>query len=280
MLSSCKFAFNSFAWAPSLADWTLVGQCIQTNECRRISEFCFKDDAKLCLSARLLLRYALCKCLGVKWHDLKLSRTEKGKPILDPVVHNVHKIYFNASHQGDYAAVVAHNEHNVGIDIMDVRVKHGDNDTFFKLMDRQFTPHEWKSIRKPTNAADQMKTFYRHWCLKESYVKALGAGITYDLQSLSFSVSSPLSNTLVSDTHLYVSGNLQQNWVFEESMLDDNHCVTVARNVQTPSQEHLASFKILSFTELMSIAEPMCKTSEVDTKFIESYNKPFKSKRY
>ena len=70
---------------------------------------------------------------------------------------------------------------------------------FFRLMRRQFTVDEWNQIERPTfDGADEMSAtlgnrqlaaFYRHWSLKESYVKAIGSGLNIDLQRLNFKVS-------------------------------------------------------------------------------------------
>uniref|UniRef100_H2ZG08 L-aminoadipate-semialdehyde dehydrogenase-phosphopantetheinyl transferase n=1 Tax=Ciona savignyi TaxID=51511 RepID=H2ZG08_CIOSA len=278
MRGTCKYAFESAKWMPSLSDWSLAGQCIQQNERVRISEFCYKDDAKLSLCTRLLIRYVLCKCLGEDWSTLKLTRTERGKPLLNHSVHK-RKVFFNASHQGDFAVVAANCEHNIGVDIMDIREQHGNVDTFFNLMDRQFTSDEWKCIKQPSNPSEQMRLFYRHWCLKESYVKALGDGITYDLQSLNFKVLSPLTNVETNDTQLAVSGSTETDWRFIETMLDENHCVCVAINKQTV-EGSTSSFKLLTFEDIMALAKPLCKASDIEEQFLSSFNNPFKVKRY
>jgi 4'-phosphopantetheinyl transferase len=38
----------------------------------------------------------------------------------------------------------------------------------------------------PKSTNNQLKRFYRMWCLKESVVKALGVGIDFNLQSFEF----------------------------------------------------------------------------------------------
>ncbi len=60
---------------------------------------------------------------------------------------------------------------------------------FFHLMRRQFTPREWEAIRVGEEEEQQLRTFYRHWCLKESFVKADGGGLGWNLQRLNFVVS-------------------------------------------------------------------------------------------
>ena len=90
----------------------------------------------------------------------------------------------------------------VGVDVMrsiDAR-QSGNLPEFFRLMRRQFTPDEWQDIRsakgcprigegKEAAERDQLRTFYRFWCLKESFVKAEGSGLGWDLQRLSFQAS-------------------------------------------------------------------------------------------
>ena len=87
----------------------------------------------------------------------------------------------------------------VGVDVMRTTDAHqnGNISEFFRLMRRQFTTSEWEAIRgandslKADNGVeekDQLRTFYRFWCLKESFVKAEGSGLGWDLQRLSFQV--------------------------------------------------------------------------------------------
>jgi len=271
-----KLAFNSALWTPTKADWILAGRLIQVEERKRIAEYCFKNDAKLCLAARLLLRYAVVKCSTLKWNEFNLTRSTKGKPWLDSQYLKKGMLYFNASHQGDYAVVVADCNANVGVDIMDTRETHGDVNDFFALMDRHFTVEEWSTICNCANDKEQMNSFYRHWCLKESFVKAIGDGLSYSLQSLNFRVKSQLTKTLpVTDTLLYTNGELNSDWSFEEVMLDPNHCVAVAKNT-TNTSVNCGCFKCLTFQEVSSISACLELDECVDEQFLLSYNNPFK----
>ena len=71
--------------------------------------------------------------------------------------------------------------------------------------------------------------FYVFQCLKESYVKAVGVGIGMDLKRIEFHVYSQLAqSSYVADTRVYIDGEVQENWRFEETLLDDKHCVATA----------------------------------------------------
>ena len=65
--------------------------------------------------------------------------------------------------------------------------------------------------------------------LKESYVKAIGIGLNIDLQRIEFRLPSYLQvGTCTCDTRVLKDGQVQNNWRFEETMLDDTHSVAVA----------------------------------------------------
>jgi len=65
-------------------------------------------------------------------------------------------------------------------------------------------------------------------CLKESYVKSFGIGIGLSLERLECHIRSPVSeSTVVSDTEMWVDGDVDSSASFEESLLDDKHLVVV-----------------------------------------------------
>jgi 4'-phosphopantetheinyl transferase len=72
--------------------------------------------------------------------------------------------------------------------------------------------------------------FHYLQCLKESYVKAVGIGIGFSLQRLSFRIKSLQleKGKLTRDTVLFIDGMMESSWEFQETMIDDNHCAAVA----------------------------------------------------
>ena len=68
-------------------------------------------------------------------------------------------------------------------------------------------------------------------CLKESYVKALGVGIGFELKRVEFHLGCGgglRAGEITRDTQVYVDGALEDDWLFQETMLDQIHCVAVA----------------------------------------------------
>jgi len=48
-----------------------------------------------------------------------------------------------------------------------------------------------------------VNTMFRHWCLKESYVKAVGTGLNLDLKTIEFKlISTPVPGSCIFDTQV------------------------------------------------------------------------------
>ncbi|GAB1601629.1 L-aminoadipate-semialdehyde dehydrogenase-phosphopantetheinyl transferase-like [Argonauta hians] len=232
-MAGLRLAFNFGVWSPLQSEWTLAAQCIQLEEKERISQFVFRKDAKAAMAGRLLIRKSLSSLMQVPYSSLNLSRTEKGKPYLSSVDSVVCETspHFNIAHHGDYTVLASHPHVDIGVDIMKVEPPMGRTvEKFFHDMRRQFTQHEWSVIQSAGNEFNQLLMFYRHWCLKESLVKTLGAGIGFGLDRLEFHVVTPLQvkGDTVTNTVFLLDGQVNSKWTFEETLLDREHCVAVA----------------------------------------------------
>lgn len=276
IMTGVRWAFNFRQWSPSQEEWMFCSRCIQPEEKLRIGKFVFKKDAKSAMVGRLLLRKVISEYLHIPYKDIQLRRTEKGKPyILNESTGN---FTFNLSHQGDFAVIAAETNDTVGIDVMKIEQRNVED--FFHTMRRQFTPEEWTIIKAPATDREKLKMFYRHWCLKESYVKALGIGIGFEIRRLNFNIPCKVLNEseVVTNTTVRVDGILDQHWTFEEQLLPD-HCIAVAikhDNIQTDSsnncsryQPNTERFKLLSYEELVQSAEPQ---SEPDLQYWQNFS--------
>ncbi|CAG8725110.1 11275_t:CDS:2, partial [Racocetra fulgida] len=136
-----------------------------------------------------------------------------------------------------WVVLVAAENCKVGIDVM--KVEYPKNQTvqeFFETLKDQFSDYEWSVITKPLQEIDQLHQFYRYWCLKESYVKAIGIGLALDLRTIEFHLSDKEEGTNLSEnkktsrtrTKLYINNELKHQWKFEELYLDNLHCVAAS----------------------------------------------------
>ncbi|NWH34522.1 ADPPT transferase, partial [Chloropsis hardwickii] len=248
-MGSVRWAFPCGAWRPRRREWLLAARLVQPEEKERIGQFVFARDAKAalvhgergrgCLSARNLL--------------------------------GVNSDYnFNVSHQGDYAVLAAEPQLQVGIDIMKTDLPGSSSiPNFFHIMKRQFTEMEWNVIKSMSNEWMQLDMFYRHWALKESFLKAIGVGIGFNLQRIEFNVS-PLQleiGKVYNETKMLLDGEKEEEWTFEETRLDDHHHVAVALGKQegfvqkdsdVHSMEHnQPQFTLLTFEDLVASGIPV-----------------------
>jgi 4'-phosphopantetheinyl transferase len=82
-----------------------------------------------------------------------------------------------------------------------------------RVITSKFTNIEKNYIYNKINPVEKLTAFYRLWCLKESYVKAVGIGIGFDLKRIECSTNSELlidtnsrRHIVASDTQLFVDG--------------------------------------------------------------------------
>jgi 4'-phosphopantetheinyl transferase len=182
--------------------------------------------------------------------ELKFQRTERGKP----VVAGGLGIDYNVSHAGDWVVLAGGPGHHVGVDVMRTRDSRVDRlPEFFRLMQRQFTAAEWVAIKGPEGArteAEQLEAFFRHWTLKESYVKAVGTGLNIDLQTLDFRLGRVEVTGVETGTRLVRDGRTTE-WSFEESRLDSEHAVCVCS--EASEEEEARPFTVLSVPEVLAM---------------------------
>lgn len=120
----------------------------------------------------------LSECLKLKKIDPgntpQISCGEHGKPFLADYPH----IHFNLSHAaGITACIVSENE--CGIDAEKIRPYRPN------VIKRAFSESE-KALIENAGETERDALFFRLWTLKESYVKALGIGVSYPMNTVEF----------------------------------------------------------------------------------------------
>jgi len=258
MSSAIRWAFNWKEWNPSEREFEYAISCVQNDEKTRLGKFVFRKDVRASLAGRLLMRKFVNEYTGLPYDKIVFIRDENNKPILK---NNSTVVSFNVSHQGSYTVLAGEiRDIRLGVDVMALEYTGGKSiSEFFRIMNRNFSSAEWEEIRGSAlekSETEQISMFCRHWALKESYVKALGMGIVVDLRSIDFRTNSDLSeDSIATDTVLYIDG-IKQNWLFEETLLDSQHCVAVALH-DNSLQLHNTMFEIINFDKLIAHAVPL-----------------------
>ncbi|MBJ6364087.1 4'-phosphopantetheinyl transferase family protein [Paenibacillus sp. GCM10012307] len=165
-------------------------------------------DAYRSLTGEMMVRLAACRRWQVRNNELSFSRNEFGKPLLD----KPSGCYFNVSHAGDWV-VCAFGDCPVGIDVERI-----------KLID--ISVAEWFCVEEEYDAlmglpaSRQLTYFYRLWTLKESYIKAVGKGLSIPLDSFSFAIGEDGEVT----AHL---GAEAAPAYFRQYVVDESHVMTL-----------------------------------------------------
>ena len=146
------------------------------DEEERAERFRFDRDRDSFVCTRAALRTLAGSYLAVAPRDVSFSYADKGKPGLPG-------ISFNVSHAGDVALAAFARSGRVGVDVEQMRP----GADLRGLARRFFSPGE--NARLECLDGDAFVTgFYRCWTRKEAFVKALGEGLSFDLDRVEVSV--------------------------------------------------------------------------------------------
>lgn len=145
----------------------LVPEDIQT----RVRRFIRPEPAARTLFGAILLRAVLCRKLKTPAAQLKFAAGPRGKPHLAGQAD----IEFNLSHSGHWV-VLAVSPTPVGVDIETIHTVNLD------IADRFFAPEETVDLMALPESA-RPAFFFSLWTLKESFLKAVGTGLTQPLNS-------------------------------------------------------------------------------------------------
>lgn len=174
----------------------------------KIDKFLNKSDKMRSLLAEVLLRYGLWKHFSIKDNEIKFIKNEFGKPHLLNYPH----IHFNLSHSGDWV-LCGVGDIPLGVDVEIV------TDRNLELGERFYTSNEYNFIlQQPLEK--QAYSFFELWTLKESYVKAVGKGLSIPFNSFRFE---KLENMM----QLYINEIRENSYAFRNGELDEKHCMSI-----------------------------------------------------
>ncbi|KAF5470143.1 hypothetical protein F2P56_010676 [Juglans regia] len=131
---------------------------------------------------------------------------------------------FNVSHHGDFVAIASEPLCLVGLDIVSCVIPLKETVLeFVQNFSSYFSRLEWDNIVNAGSSDDILAEFYRYWCLKEAYVKAIGSGLAYGLDKVEF------HNTRWTSISVKINGEDVREWKFWLFELGKRHWVSIAR---------------------------------------------------
>lgn len=192
----------------------------------RLNRLFHFEEAQRVLIADILSRYAIYKNTKIDLKKIVFVENDYGKPFLK----NNHDLHFNLSHSGEWVVCAVHNQ-PVGIDVEQVKK------TELEIARRFFTKKEYQTLLAK-NGWQQLDYFYQLWTLKESYVKAIGRGLTIALNSFSLAI---INGQITLETK-----NNLENYFFKQYHLAANYRTAVCAT----KNEFPANIKIITVTDL------------------------------
>ncbi|SDF60323.1 4'-phosphopantetheinyl transferase [Fontibacillus panacisegetis] len=175
---------------------------------RRIKRFVHVEDAVRTLSADILSRLLLCDQLGIKNSELFFTSNQNGKPLLQ----GLDDLHFNNSHSGRWV-LSAISDYPVGIDVE--RIRELDLD----LARHCFSEKEYHDLNDLPDDQTKLDYFYDLWTLKESYIKAVGLGLSMPLSSFTIRKTKDMIQLQTSNTF--------NHCFFKQYTIDNNYKISL-----------------------------------------------------
>ncbi|CAG4882932.1 putative 4'-phosphopantetheinyl transferase HetI [Georgfuchsia toluolica] len=167
--------------APSAVD--AAAALLSAAERRRASRFAFVRDRRRYIVARAQLRRLLGTRLQVRPEAVEFVYGESGKPALaQPFADS--ELHFSVTHADDFAAYAFSRGCEIGVDIEAVRIM-----PEAATLAAQFFSQRENAAYRALDACDQPLGFFNCWTRKEAFVKALGIGLGYPLDSFDVSLA-------------------------------------------------------------------------------------------
>jgi 4'-phosphopantetheinyl transferase len=143
----------------------------------RIYRFININDSLRTLVGEKLIRLIIAEELGLTVEEILIKNDKFGKPYLS----GADDFHFNISHSGDFV-VCAVSCQPVGIDIEQIQP------IDLNIVNNYFSGQEYEDLMMQ-NDRNRLDYFYDLWTMKESYLKAVGSGITVPLDSFTVRIN-------------------------------------------------------------------------------------------
>jgi 4'-phosphopantetheinyl transferase len=197
---------------------------------KRIKRFLHREDAYRSLIGDILIRVMACKYLHTSNDCLMFEENAYGKPSLagDGDFH------YNLSHSGRWAAAIF-GKSPVGIDVEEIKPIDD------QIAERFFSLQECKSLLSKA-AIDRLDYFYDLWTLKESFIKAVGHGLSIPLHSFSI--------YFLSDNSISVESGIKSPYFFKQYSLEKKYKLSACSSLDNLPP----AFIQITFEELYELA--------------------------
>lgn len=151
---------------------------ISISKRERLSQYSRKIDVIRSLIADLLVRHYITNKTNLSNNLIKFSYNSHGKPY----IQGDYSLHFNISHSGDWVVACFFCD-EIGIDVEQIK-----SIGYLGIAKKTFCADEFNSLLA-LDILERPNYFTSIWALKESYVKALGVGLSIELNTFSFNIN-------------------------------------------------------------------------------------------
>ena len=191
---------------------------LSKDEREKYRRFHFPEDRHRYLVSHAMVRHLLSRYVNLRPNEWRFVRSRHGRPeIANP---GLSSLRFNLTHTDGLVACIVTHSVRCGIDAE--RICNRQN--LLSVRNRMFSPSEYTQTAGLPTAA-QLRYFFKHWTLREAYVKACGPGLWLSAGELSFLVTET-GSILVDFGPALPDGN--QGWLFQLIYPTDNHIAAAA----------------------------------------------------
>ena len=227
------------AYAPLLTD----------AERAKAARFYFPADRNRHVTSRALLRTVLPAYLGIPQRELRFLQDGFGRPHLGNPQARACALDFNLSHTAGLIALAVTTEGPVGVDVENISYRQ----PAIELASRFFSPDEVTSLHAFSGAALDLQ-FYRHWTLKESYLKAYGVGLSLPLDRFGFRLAGQeadfyLASAVDGRADTMSPAHDADDWCFAQWRASPDHLLAVCLRSDATTRP---VFKLIRVTPLVS----------------------------
>ena len=233
-----------FTFPEEIHDTTLLHRyrlLLSEEESRREARFSFKKDRHRFLITRALVRTVLSRYAPVTPERWQFSTTPYGKPCIANDILLTSVLSFNVSHTQGLIVLGVTRDMDLGIDAEMVRVRQAPLDA----VNAYFSSEE-KSAIALMPPQRQQERFFQYWTLKESYLKARGAGLSIPLDKFSFHFPAPDGVRL--STHAELNDE-PSRWRFWQLRPTPHHLTAVCAERYDLGIQQLVARKVIPFQQ-------------------------------
>ena len=200
---------------------------LSTDEKDAHHKFVFEVDRHSYLLSHVLVRLAISHYLGLPPESWTFRRGPHGKPSLSGPTEVPLK--FNLSHSTGVAVCGVTMDQELGVDVEALPARQ----SIHEIAARFFSKQEVEMLQKLT-PEESDKTALELWTLKESFVKALGLGLSLEPHRFGFILESHAAPRLEFTIGV---GEPVQDWQFARLALRSSHTAAIA--LKSPRSPHL-----------------------------------------